>query len=276
LIFHPSVNILGSLDDKIELNRQMNKTLEAMAQAIFKSWFVDFDPVRAKMESRQPVGMDAATAALFPNEFEDTALGMIPRGWRVDSLESVCQRITDGSHFSPKSVESGYPMASVKDMDNWGINYSSCRNISKMDYEKLVANDCKPLANDVLIAKDGSFLKHVFVVDNNYEFVILSSIAILRPKNKMNPYLLAFMLKESGVFVRLTNIVSGAVIQRIVLKDFKKFQVIIPPEALQLEWFLLCKPILQKIYSNNEDSKTLQLIKQILLPRLISGVIQVD
>ncbi|MBE9126046.1 MULTISPECIES: restriction endonuclease subunit S [unclassified Coleofasciculus] len=79
-------HILSSLDDKIELNQQMNGTLEAIARAIFKSWFVDFDPVRAKMDGRQPVGMDAATAHLFPDEFEDSALGKIPKGWEVTAL----------------------------------------------------------------------------------------------------------------------------------------------------------------------------------------------
>ena len=77
--------ILSLLDDKIELNRRMNETLEAMARALFKSWFVDFDPVRAKAEGRQPAGMDAETAALFPSEFEESALGEIPRGWRVST-----------------------------------------------------------------------------------------------------------------------------------------------------------------------------------------------
>lgn len=82
-------HILGTLDDKIELNREMNQTLEAMARAIFKSWFVDFDPVRAKMEGRQPAGMDAATAELFPDEFEESALGMIPKGWKVIKLGNL-------------------------------------------------------------------------------------------------------------------------------------------------------------------------------------------
>jgi type I restriction enzyme, S subunit len=76
-------NIVDALDDKIELSRRMNETLEAMARAIFKSWFVDFDPVRAKAEGRQPFGMDAATAALFPNSFQDSPLGKIPKGWRI-------------------------------------------------------------------------------------------------------------------------------------------------------------------------------------------------
>ena len=74
--------VLGALDDKIELNRRMNATLEAMARALFQSWFVDFDPVRAKLDGRQPTGLDPATAALFPNEFEDSELGPIPKGGR--------------------------------------------------------------------------------------------------------------------------------------------------------------------------------------------------
>jgi len=94
-------HILGTLDEKIELNREMNQTLEAMAQAIFKSWFVDFDPVRAKMEGREPAGMDAATAELFPDEFEDSALGAIPKGWQVSTIgESV--RVVGGSTPSTK------------------------------------------------------------------------------------------------------------------------------------------------------------------------------
>src|SRR4028119_2112860 len=78
--------ILGTLDDQIELNQQMNHTLEAIARALFKSWFIDFDPVRAKMDGQQPAGMDGETAALFPAEFEDSALGKIPKGWKVKTL----------------------------------------------------------------------------------------------------------------------------------------------------------------------------------------------
>lgn len=82
-------SILGSLDDKIELNRRMNATLEATARALFQSWFVDFDPVRAKMDGRQPDGLDAATAALFPDRLVDSALGPIPEGWQIKSLDEI-------------------------------------------------------------------------------------------------------------------------------------------------------------------------------------------
>jgi type I restriction enzyme S subunit len=81
--------VLGALDDKIELNRRTNATLEAMARALFQSWFVDFDPVRAKIDGRQPAGLDPATVALFPNEFEDSELGHIPKGWEVRSLDKT-------------------------------------------------------------------------------------------------------------------------------------------------------------------------------------------
>ena len=84
-------HILGTLDDKIELNRQMNETLEAMARAIFKSWFVNFDPVKAKMEGRKPVCMDVETAALFPSAFQDSPLGKIPEGWEVGTLGDLVE-----------------------------------------------------------------------------------------------------------------------------------------------------------------------------------------
>ena len=83
--------VLGALDDKIELNRRMNATLEAMARALFQSWFVDFDPVRAKLDGRKPIGLDQATAALFPDSFQDSALGHIPKGWEVKTLGEVVE-----------------------------------------------------------------------------------------------------------------------------------------------------------------------------------------
>ncbi len=110
-------HILGSLDDKIELNRQMNETLEGITRALFKSWFVDFDPVRAKMEGRVPYGMDAETAALFPDGFEDSALGAIPRGWKVTTLASEIEILSGGT---PKTSVDEYwggsiPWVSVAD-----------------------------------------------------------------------------------------------------------------------------------------------------------------
>jgi type I restriction enzyme, S subunit len=98
-------SILGALDDKIDLNRRMNETLEAMARAIFKSWFVDFDPVRAKAEGKQPFGIDADTAALFPDRLVDSELGPIPEGWEVTQAKSIVARLKAGKRFTKKTVE---------------------------------------------------------------------------------------------------------------------------------------------------------------------------
>src|SRR5574337_2000 len=103
--------VMGALDDRIELLRQTNITLEAVAQALFKSWFVDFDPVRAKAEGREPDGMDAATAALFPDSFEDSPLGPIPQGWHAASL-------SDCMELNPQRVLRKGSLASYLDMAN--------------------------------------------------------------------------------------------------------------------------------------------------------------
>jgi type I restriction enzyme S subunit len=123
-------SILGSLDDKIELNRRMNGTLEAMARAIFKSWFVDFDPVRAKMEGRQPVGMDAETSELFVNSFEDSLLGHKPTGWRIQRLVQVTRKI--GSGATPRGGADVY----LKE----GIALIRSQNVHDHDFQALFGN----------------------------------------------------------------------------------------------------------------------------------------
>jgi len=97
--------VLGALDDKIELNRHMNATLEATARALFQSWFVDFDPVRAKLDGRTPSGMDASTAALFPDSFEESPLGHIPKGWKISVLDELKNFVIGGDWGSTEATE---------------------------------------------------------------------------------------------------------------------------------------------------------------------------
>ena len=238
---HRIASILSSLDDKIDLLHRENKTLEAMAETLFRQWFIE----EAK---------------------ED---------WEEVSLEYVCERITDGSHYSPESVESGLPMASVKDMEDWGINLNSCRKISKEEFDKLVSADCLPQVNDILIAKDGSYLKHIFVVNKMQEVVILSSIAIIRPNGLYHPYLLSILLKLDSIKEELKNIVTGAVIPRIVLKDFRKFPIILPPKEKQEKALLFIEPIMKKCFYNQEQIQTLTQTRDGLLPKLMSGEVKI-
>lgn len=120
--------ILGALDDKIELNRRMNATLEALARALFTSWFVDFDPVRAKAEGRQPAGTDAATAALFPDAFEESALGPIPHGWRVSPIGDEA-RIVGGS--TPRTGEPAY-------WDGGTIHWATPKDLAQLEAPALL------------------------------------------------------------------------------------------------------------------------------------------
>jgi type I restriction enzyme S subunit len=145
----------------------------------------------------------------------------------VNSLESFCIKITDGAHNSPLNVENGiYPMYSVKDMNYFGFNNFDYKTISLSDYNKLVRQDCRPLQDDILIAKDGSYLKYVFRVKEPMNAVILSSIAILRPnKEKINPIYLSFLLRNPSIKSAMSNFVSGSALPRIVLKDFKKIKL---------------------------------------------------
>jgi len=109
--------ILGTLDDKIELNRHINETLEAIVRTIFKSWFVDFDPVRAKADGRKPAGMDAETAALFPDSFEETELGMVPKGWRMGHFDETIELIGGGTPKTsvPEYWDGDIPWFSIVD-----------------------------------------------------------------------------------------------------------------------------------------------------------------
>jgi type I restriction enzyme S subunit len=154
--------------------------------------------------------------------------------WMNCTIEDLCIKITDGSHFSPQEVIEGFPMFSVKDMKESGFDYSEVKKISKENYLRLVKADCQPKKDDILIAKDGSYLKHVFVCKETKNEVILSSIAILRPDiKKMDPFYFQHLLRTPSVKAMMESFVSGSALPRIVLKDFKKMKVSIPDIGTQ-------------------------------------------
>lgn len=205
----------------------------------------------------------------FNDEWKETEIGKIPEDWDIDTLNNVCLKITDGAHASPKSFLNGCLMASVKDMSDYGFVFEECKRISKEDYELLVKNDCKPLFNDVLIAKDGSFLKHIFVVKKEIDMVILSSIAILRPKlNEVSPEFLKYYLSSNETKQRIKEgYVTGSVLPRIVLKDFKTIKIILPSLSEQKAIAKILSSLDDKIEVNNQMNKTLEEIGQAIFKR---------
>lgn len=177
-------------------------------------------------------------------------------------LEEVCIKITDGAHQSPKSVLDGLPMASVKDMTDYGLNLDSARKISLQDYEALVKQGCKPEKGDVLIAKDGSVLEVICSVDEDINVVLLSSIAILRP----NPliidtcFLKYYLRSPNNLNYMKAHFVSGAVIQRVVLKDFKKVAIEIPDLVFQKKISKILDTLDKKILNLKQTNQTLESI----------------
>ncbi len=252
------VAVLSAYDDLIENNNRRIKLLEEMAQRIYREWFVDF---------RYPGHQDVPLV--------ESELGPVPEGWGVVPLSAVCERITDGAHLSPESQIIGRPMASVKDMTPRRLALNDCRRIDLADYEALVRQDCQPRVNDILIAKDGSYLKHVFVVREAEEVVILSSIALLRPNGSIQPDLLALGLRQPETKERLRGLVSGVAIPRIVLKDFRTFPIVRPPDELQRDFVFRVVPLLLLAMELDNSNLILRATRDLLLPRLISGQVDV-
>lgn len=236
--------ILDSIDSKIENNQKINNNLQQQAQAVFAAWL--------------------ATHASIADEV---------------TLGGICLKVTDGSHFSPKDESSSkIPMLSVKDMEEFDFNFASCKHISDEDYQKMIANDCVPQVDDILVAKDGSYLKEIFIYNEQRELAILSSIAIFRPDpSKIYPEILLAFLKSPRVLQEVRdNYVSGSALPRIVLKDFKKLQFSLPNIAKQGEIAPLLASIRLQIAANVAKNQRLSQLRDVLLPKLMSGEVDVS
>lgn len=244
-------SVLKVLDEKIELNNEINNNLEQQALAFFRHYFMDFAPYG----------------------------GAVTSDWTEVSLDDVCIRITDGSHYSPAdSPDSPYPMYSVKDMEAYGFNSSTCKHITEEEFCKMQKSDCVPLLDDILVAKDGSYLKEIFICSEEKDEAILSSIAIFRPDTSVIvPEILLYLLKQPSVRKDVgDNYVSGSALPRIVLKDFKKYRFMLPPMKEQQKIGPALHAIRMKIKANIDEMHRLSSVRDILLPKLMSGEIDVS
>ncbi len=242
-------HILGTLDDKIELNRQLNKTLEAIAQALFKSWFVDFDPVRARMEGRQPYGMDAETAALFPDSFEDSGLGEIPRGWKVGRLDDllVLQRGYDlPSH---QRIPGPFPIISASGPSGAHIDYKVC-------------------GPGVTTGRSGLLGKVFFVHENFWPLNTSLYVKEYRISRPIHAYHVLTSL-DFEIFN------AGSAVPTLNRNHVHNLPVIVPLLILIEAFENRAMPLFRLCYQNEQQTLTLVAIRDILLPKLLSGEIRV-
>lgn len=258
-------HILGALDDKIELNRQMNETLEAMARALFKSWFIDFDPVRAKAEGRDP-GFPADIAALFPDSFQDSDLGEIPKGWRAGRLGDVS--VSPRRSVRPHEISPETPYVALEHMPRGSIALTEWGDAeglesSKFQFEK----------GEILFGKLRPYFHKVGVAP--VDGVCSTDIVVLAPRAKD---WLGFVLghASSVAFVEYTNSGStGTKMPRTSWSEMARYPVALPTEEVAKEFSSKVCSLIDKIVLSVHESHALASLRDALLPKLLSGELRV-
>ena len=257
--------VLGALDDKIELNRRMNATLEAMARTLFQSWFVDFDPVRAKIDGRQPVEMDPETAALFPEFLVETSLGHTPKGWEVRSLSKIADYL-NGLALQKYPPRNGSTLPVIK--------IAQLRKGDAVGAD-LCSTDLPPSYTvqdgDVLFSWSGSLEVELWCGGagalNQHLFKVTST-----EFPKWFYYLWTLHHLDEFRLIAADKATTMGHIQRGHLDSAK---VLIPPSMLLEAMTRNISPLIDHIVSNRIQSRTLATLRDTLLPKLLSGVLSI-
>ncbi len=262
--------ILGALDDKIELNRRMNETLEAMARAIFKSWFVDFEPVRAKIDGRwrrgqSLPGLPADLYDLFPDSFEDSELGRIPRGWQVKALEQIAIFLNGlALQKYPANGPESLPVIKIAQLHNGDTKGADQASADlPTDY---VIDD-----GEVLFSWSGSLEVVIWTGGrgalNQHLFRVTSSN---QPK-----WFVFWWLREHLPHFRAIAAGKATTMGHIQRHHLSEAMVPVPPNPLLAAATRVIEPLMQHAVANSVQNRTLAAIRDALLPKLISGELRV-
>ena len=254
---------LGALDDKIDLNRRMNATLEGISRAIFKSWFVDFDPVRQKAAGKQPVGMDAKTAALFPDSFDDSEIGEVPKGWRRKSIYEAAD-VVYGAPFASAGFNvlgEGMPLIRIRDLPD--------------EAPGVFTTEAHPKGylvqpGDVVVGMDGEFRAYVWGGQSGW---LNQRVCVFRAKE---PYGSAFVREAITEPLRQVEATETATtVIHLGKGDIDRFQIVGASSEVVIQYGRLCQPAYLQIVNNKQQSRGLAALRDTLLPKLLSGEIRV-
>ena len=263
------VSILQSLDDRINLLRQTNTTLEAIAQALFKSWFVDFDPVRAKAEGREPEAMDDATADLFPSEFEQSELGLIPKGWRVVPLLEACD-LQGGSQPPAKTFidepRDGYVrLLQIRDFTNEAhlTFVPASKNLKTVQDDDILIGRYGSASGD---KKKDSLGRICRGLDGAYNVALMKLCPIMVGRE------FALRWFDDPRFYNYLQGVSAKAVQSGFSKsELSLYLVAIPDQPLMVHYESIGSAIWQTLKLGRQRMEVLKTLRDTLLPRLISG-----
>jgi len=271
--------VLGALDDKIELNRRMNATLEAMARALFQSWFVDFDPVRAKLDGRLPTGLDAATASLFPATYQDSSLGPIPHGWAVATIEDATSVIIDHRGKTPKKMgsdwsEKGIPAVSAKNVKGGRLVRPEMFNfVSEELYERWMKE--KLAIGDILMTSEAP-LGELYYLALDARFCLSQRIFSMRANSaRCESTFLYYWLESPACQTEIINRGTGTTVEGIRQTELRKVSVLLPSLPIQKAAARFFAAWTEQIHRNEAQSRTLATLRDSLLPRLLSGELSV-
>jgi len=258
--------ILGALDDKIELSQRMNDTLEAITRSIFKSWFINFDPVRAKAEGQPPFGMDAEIAALFPDSFEDSALGKIPQGWTNASIGDLAENLHEITR--PDEMAPSTPYIALEHMPRQSITlgeWAVADGVASAKY--------RFRRGDLLFGKLRPYFHKTGVAP--LDGVCSTDILVIRPKSHDWFGFLLGYISSSELVDYVSARAYGTKMPRTNWEDIANYPVILPDSRAASAFALVANPLVGRIRSNIFESRTLATIRDTLLPKLMSSEIRV-
>jgi type I restriction enzyme S subunit len=264
------------IDSKIAANNALSKILEEIAQIIFKSWFIDFDPVKANMVGEKPAGMDAATAALFPDAMEESEIGLIPKGWSWISVGEIASVIDCLHSKKPELLEEGFPYLQLDTISDTGVlRFENAGLISKEDYDKWTSR-IEVQGGDCLITNVGR-VGAVSQVPDHFKAAIGRNITALRPKDLRlhRSFLIVALLSDFMKKEIKRNTDSGTILEALNVKNIPKLIIPGPSNFVLQEFAKLCDPIQLQLHELHKMNVNLKRIRDSLLPRLISGELKI-
>ncbi len=265
--------VLGALDDKIELNRRMNATLEAMARALFQSWFVDFDPVHAKLDGRPPAALDPATAALFPEHFQDSEAGHIPKGWTIQPVGEVVDCVGGGT---PSTAEPKY-------WEGGTHHWTTPKDFSSLHAPVLLDTDRKLTNAGIAKISSGLMPAGTLLLSSRapigYLAIAAMPVAInqgfiaLKCNNRASNF---FMLNWCQTYItEIESRATGTTFAEISKQNFRPIRVVLPPKQLMAAFTAKVAQLYAQITANLHQSRTLATLRDTLLLKLLSGELSV-
>lgn len=262
-------SLLTCLDSRIALLREANATLEAIAQALFKSWFVDFDPVRAKQQVQMPEGMDEATAALFPDSFEESELGLVPSGWKVKPVGDVIDCVggatpdtKDESFWEPAE----YCWTTPKDLSgiHTPVLLDTERKLSRKGIAK-IGSGLLPVGT--LLLSSRAPIGYLAIAQ--VPIAINQGYIAMPPTGQLSPLFMLFWCQQNMEVIKARA--NGSTFMEISKKAFRPIPILLPANEVLTAFEAVAKVLFDRIVENERQANSLSQLRDTLLPRLISG-----